>query len=168
MPTIERNDEDFELWVLLHQTRDAIFKAREKELARFGTSTMVAGALFIINSIRDPATPAEVSRWIFREPHTVTALLKRMEQDGLITRTKDLPRANMVRISLTEKGKLLLALVQKRESTHQIFNALTPQAKGHLRWYLNSLRESALSQLNSSAPPFPNLDAEVIPTTVSG
>ena len=83
-------DQDYNLWVLLHQAKDAVFKAREKELSQYGISAMEAAALFIIQAIGDKATPAEISRWIFREHHTVTALLSRMEKKGLITKVKDL------------------------------------------------------------------------------
>ncbi len=36
-------DEDYNLWVLLHQAKDAVFKAREKELSQYGITTMEAG-----------------------------------------------------------------------------------------------------------------------------
>ena len=42
-------DHDYNTWILLHQARDAGFKAREKELVQYGITTMEAGALFIIH-----------------------------------------------------------------------------------------------------------------------
>lgn len=79
-------DQDYELWVLLHQPRDAVFKAREKELSPYGISTMQAAVLFIILAIGNEATPTEISRWLLREPHSVSNLLSRMEKEGLVTK----------------------------------------------------------------------------------
>ena len=74
-------DKDYELWVLLHQTKDAVYKARDKELMELGISPIMAAVLVIVEAIDGPATPAEISRWLFRESHTVSGLLQRME-DG--------------------------------------------------------------------------------------
>ena len=76
-------DPEYELWVLFHQACDAMARAREDELRKFGISRIQAAVLFIIKAIEGPATPAEISRWLFREPHTVFRLLKRMEKQGL-------------------------------------------------------------------------------------
>ena len=75
MGSTSNTDKDYELWVILHQTRDAIFKARENELSATGISPMQAAVLFIIKSIKGAVTPAEISRWLYREHHTVSALL---------------------------------------------------------------------------------------------
>jgi DNA-binding MarR family transcriptional regulator len=40
-----------------------------------------------------------------REPHTITKLLHRMEKVGLVTKTNDLEKKNMVGVSITEKGQ---------------------------------------------------------------
>lgn len=82
MTTSLSRDKDFNLWVLLQQARDAVFKAREKELNQYGITPMEAAALFTIQAIGDTATLAEIARWIFREHHTATALLNRMERKG--------------------------------------------------------------------------------------
>ncbi len=69
MNTLSTTDRDYNLWVLLHQAKDAVFKARQKELSQYGISAMEAAALFIIQAIGNKPTPAEISRWIFREHH---------------------------------------------------------------------------------------------------
>ncbi len=72
----------YNLWILLSQTRTAIFKAREKELGQYGITVVEAGAYFTIKSIGGQTTPAQISRWLFREHHTITALLNSMERKG--------------------------------------------------------------------------------------
>jgi len=151
-------DQDFSLWVFLHQTRDAVFKAREKELSQYEITTMEAGVLFIIQAIGDKATPAEISRWIFREHHTVTALLSRMEKKGLIMKAKanDLGMKKMWTVSLTEKGENAYRQSVKRESIHTAMSPLSENDRQQLESYLKKVRDQALKH-SVSAPtlPFP-------------
>ena len=139
-------DQDFRLWVLLHQTRDAIFKAREKELKPYGITTMECGVLFIVEAVGYKATPAEISRWLYREPHSVSVLLSRMEKKGLIKKTKDLERKNLIRISLTEKGKQAHISCTKLKSVHNIVSTLSKEEYRQMASYLGKLRDSALKE----------------------
>jgi DNA-binding MarR family transcriptional regulator len=81
-------DEYFLLWVLIAQTKDAILRARERDYARYGISNDRRAVLSAIERNGGSATPVEISRNLFRELHSVTEMLKRMEADGLITREK--------------------------------------------------------------------------------
>jgi DNA-binding MarR family transcriptional regulator len=40
-----------------------------------------------------------------KQPHTISALVKRMEVQGLVSTKKDMERKNLVRVSLTKKGE---------------------------------------------------------------
>jgi hypothetical protein len=86
-PRLEE-DECFSLFVLVAQTKDAILKARQIEYERFGISNERRALLWIIQSYGDQATPAQIARRIFRELQSITEMLKRMESDGLVTRSK--------------------------------------------------------------------------------
>lgn len=72
--------EDYNLWMLLQQVGYAAFKARQKELNKHGISNIQAMVLFTIQAIGDKATPAEISRWVFRELHSVSGLLNRTKK----------------------------------------------------------------------------------------
>ncbi len=95
---------DYYLWVLFSQTRDAISKARERELHSQDISERHAQLLFIIELIGRNATPAKIARWLFREPHSISEIIDRMEKQGLLQKVKDLDRKNQVRIKITKKG----------------------------------------------------------------
>ena len=149
-------DNYYNLWVLLHQTRDAIFKARGKELNQYGTSTRHAAVLYTIKAIGDRATPAEISRWLFREPHSVSGILQRMESRGLINKVKDLERKNMVRVSITEKGRQAYQQSTKRKSIHKMLSSLSEEERQQLTASLAKLRNKALRELRvEHKPPFP-------------
>jgi MarR family transcriptional regulator, multiple antibiotic resistance protein MarR len=96
---------DYYLWVLFSQTRDAILKARERELQSQHISERHAQILFILKLIGRDATPAQIAKWLLREPHSISEIIDRMEKQGILKKVKDLDRKNQVRIEITEKGE---------------------------------------------------------------
>lgn len=140
-------DEDYELWVLLSNTQTAIHKLRSKELSRFGISPIEAMVLFSIANIASAAIPTEISRRVFREPHTISYLVRRMEDKGLVRRDKDLERKNLVRVAMTEKGWQAYYLSTGRESIHRTMSSLSEEERQQLRSCLQKLQEKALRDL---------------------
>jgi DNA-binding MarR family transcriptional regulator len=53
----------------------------------------------------------DIAKRLMLETNTVTPLLKRMEQQGILTRSKGLADARQVIVSLTEKGQNLQNLL---------------------------------------------------------
>jgi DNA-binding MarR family transcriptional regulator len=148
-------EDEFKLWVMLEQAHSAIFAAREKDLAQYKTSPMKVAVLFVVQQIGNEATPAEIARWILRKSHTVSGLLDRMEEDGLITRKKNLPKKNLVRVTITEKGKKTLHNSMKRESIRKIFAAIPKDERKQLYTQLEKLRAKGLKLSGFPKPPFP-------------
>lgn len=137
-------DEFWDLWTMLEQAHSGITLARDRELEKHGISTIKAAALFIIDSIGDEATPAEISRWIVRRPHSVSGLLDRMERDGLINKAKNLHKKNLVRVTITPKGRKAYETSLKRKTINQSLSALTAHERKELYGYLEKLRNKAL------------------------
>jgi len=137
-------DHDYNLWVLMRQTRDAMTRARERELEKAGISSIQAAVLFTIQAIGPEATPAEISRRLVREPHSVSGLLSRMEKQGLIKRVRDLPKRNMVRVVMTAKGQHAYEQSTQRRAMHDIMGALTEAERKELGSYLERLRTRAM------------------------
>ncbi|MCK4785222.1 MAG: winged helix DNA-binding protein [Desulfobacteraceae bacterium] len=135
------------LWMMLHQTRDAIFKLREKELNKFGISTPKAEILFTIEAIGYRATPTEISRHVLREFHSVSSILSRMEKQGLVKKVNDLDRKNMVRVCLTDKGHQVYHEAVKRETIVKILSCLSETEGQQLASSLKKLRDEALKDL---------------------
>jgi len=107
---------------------------------------MKAAVLFIVDSIGDEATPAEISRWLLRKSHSVSGLLDRMEKDRLITKTKNLHKKNLVRVTITEKGRKALALSLKRESINNTLSILSKEEQEQLYSSLEKVRDLALKE----------------------
>jgi DNA-binding MarR family transcriptional regulator len=92
-------------WENLAITYMTLQRARELELARSSLTIPQAGVLYFLKTSKEPLTPMKLSRRMNRQPHTVSALLTRMEAQGLVKTNKDLQRKNWVRVSLTKKGE---------------------------------------------------------------
>ena len=96
---------DHELKLLLWQVYHAVFRARQNELRSAGISPIEFAVLFIIKALGASVTPAEMSRYLFREPHTISELLIRMVKKGLVRKVMDSERANRRRILITKAGE---------------------------------------------------------------
>ena len=148
-------DQDYQLWVLLHQVCVATTRAREKELREVGISRMQATVLFWLKASNKSVTPAELSRLLFREPHTIFGLLNRMEQQGFVKKIKDMERKNLVRVVLTEKGEELWQKSKDMTAMHTIMDSLSLEQREMLRLYLGILRNTALKEIGLQPLSFP-------------
>ncbi len=155
MPEVSDVDRDYNLWVLLHQVSDIIFNSREEELRQYGLPATQAEVLFVIKAIGDKATPAQISRMIFRRPHSVSGILDRMAKAGLVKRTKDLHRKNWVRVTLTEKGQQAYKQALKRKSVQKILSSLSEAERQKLKSLLETLRNKGLKELGMDAKKVP-------------
>ena len=154
-----RCDEVDAAWLLLEQTRNAIFKAREFELEQLGISTIQAGVMFVIQTTGGRARPAEIARWLVREPHSISGLLTRMEGDGLLRREPDPERKNSVSIVLTAEGQAICDKTFRRESVREAFAGLNDEERKDLMGSLIRLRDRALKDRRvRNKPPFPTAD----------
>ena len=139
-------NEALRLWVLLGQTRDLIRNAIRKELEQFNVTSRQAAVLMVIQASTEKLTPAEISRQLFREPHTISAVLKRMEKQGWLTRQKDLNKKNMIRIALTEEGRKLYHKTSNRKSLHKIFSCLSEEEIRQLSSCLEKLKRRGMKE----------------------
>lgn len=153
MKPTEQAEKDYRIWVLLCHVRDAIYKVRDIELSESGVTVVEAGTLYVIRSIGDKATPAEISKWMVRQHHTVTALLKRMENKGLITKINDPRRKNSRIIKLTEKGEIAFQKSNIKESIQEVMSVLSEDEKEYLDNYLDRLRNKAVKYAMSMQEP---------------
>jgi len=138
---------DYYLWVLFSQTRDAILKARERELHTHHISERHAQLLFIIELIGHNASPAKISRWLLREPNSISEIIDRMEKQGLLKKIKDLDRKNQVRIEVTEKGHKVYQRSFIPRNIPEILSVLTESDRKRLISSLMKLRKAAIEHI---------------------
>jgi len=139
-------DKYYSLWLLLSQTRSAIFKVRHKKVGQYLHPNQAA-ALISIWAFEGQVTPAALSRRLFLEPHSVSELIIRMQKNGLVTKKKDKKRGNVVRISITKKGREVCQQVMGQELIHQLLASLSDEQRKQLRECLLILYAEALKEL---------------------
>lgn len=140
------DDEYFMLWVLIAQTKDAILKARERDYARYGIGNERRAVLWDIQNNGGTATPVAIARNLFRELNSLTELLKRMERDGLIARSKGSGRSK-VEVRLTDAGRKVFDQSLHNDTDERIFSVLNEKERETLASCLWKLRSRALEDL---------------------
>ena len=140
---------DHGLCELLHRTCHIMERVRENELRGMGLSVMRAGVLEILKSAQTPVTPSEISRRLYRETHSVSGLLNRMEKEGLIRRVKDLKKKNWVRVEITEKGEDAYRRSLEGNRIQEIMSSLLSSEQATLKAHVTILQNKAIQELRA-------------------
>ena len=85
-------DEYYSLWLLLSQTRSAVFKARHKKFGKYLHPNQ-ASVLVAIWVYDGETTPATIARQLFPEPHSASELINRMSEKGFVKKEGTLKEA---------------------------------------------------------------------------
>jgi len=92
-------------WSLLHRAADAMTRCEGEALRAAGLSPQQFALLAAVRSLPVPVTQKKIADRLDRRANSVTALLNRMERDGLVKRSSDLRDRRTVRITLTPRGE---------------------------------------------------------------
>jgi len=138
---------DYGLWYTFRRAHEAIHKIRKLELRRFKLSTVETGVLLIVHEGHNRVTPAEISRQLLKDPHSISQLLVRMAKKGLLKNIKGVPKKNMVQVQLTPKGEEAYKLSTKGNKLNKIMCVLSEKEKKQLISYLDRLRERAIEEI---------------------
>jgi DNA-binding MarR family transcriptional regulator len=139
--------ESYRVFQLLRYTADAIHRAREYELKKYNLTPEQAGALVCILSLGNNATQAELSRWLFRLPNSITILINRMEKMGLVKKRADKKRKNIIRLSLTKKGYEAYYHSIEFKAFSPIIEVLPEEKRLQLQAILETIRGKAFENL---------------------
>jgi len=149
MGEFSTEDNIFNLWRFFRQTGVIMGRARQKELKQYGISIEQAGAIDCVHVSGNSVTPTEISKWLILRPQSVSGLLNRMEEKGLITKTKDTERRNVVRVSLTEKGEQAYNELAKRKSIYSIIMSIDEEEREQLASILIKIQKASRNQLGT-------------------
>jgi DNA-binding MarR family transcriptional regulator len=142
-----RITDDEVLWENIFITSITLQRARELELAQVGLTMAQAGVLYQLKIAKEPMTPMKISRRMHKQPHTISALVTRMEADGLLKTAKDLERKNWVRVSLTKKGQEAFNRQITQKLTRNVTSCLSKKEKDAIAPICNKLRAHATEMI---------------------
>ena len=80
-------------------------RAVEKRLAKVGMTPEQVAVMWICRDCQGIASVAEISRFMSLQSQTITGLLNRMEEEGLVTRVPKRKGRPFTEVKLTEKGE---------------------------------------------------------------
>ena len=146
------NSQEYQLWVLLAQTRNIVNNARNKLVNRRNIPVSQGAALYYIHTDSKGVTIGELARYLFRSHNSVSELVTRMEKKGWLKRVKETSPNHRVRIVLTEEGKEACHQACSPEFIHEIISSLTPEQREQLQSLLGIVRERALKTLKTRVP----------------
>jgi DNA-binding MarR family transcriptional regulator len=138
---------DHIVWAVLRNAGHMMERVRDHELSRYGLTTRQAGILRHIKALGFRATPTAIARSTYREPTTVSAILNRMETQGLVKKTHDLRKKNQVHITLTKKGEQAYRQASRRESVYRILSRLDTETRRQLLRGLRKFQRSIILEL---------------------
>jgi len=131
-------------YVALRRVAKAIAAKADQQLVHWGISLAQYQVLRYLND-NGPATLGELSDYSFGGNSNMTAIMDRMERDGLVERVRDVPDRRVVRARLTHKGQELIeaATQPHRRFIVKLLSGLEPEALAGLRDLLARLESRA-------------------------
>jgi MarR family transcriptional regulator for hemolysin len=138
-------DNHYNLAAQVFFTHHALSKAKQSQLIDIGITYVEFQLLWAVEGLGKAATPAEISRVLMRKPPTMSALLNRMEKNGLVKRKNNPKNKKLKMVVMTPKGKKSLKLARQDDIIHNIMNSMTKKELDQLSSLLGKLKSTAYS-----------------------
>ena len=152
-----RYDGKLDLIVLLDQVRYMATRARENELRAYGLTLIQAAVLRLLRDSEDGATLQEISSVVTRETNSVSSLISRMQDKGLVKKQRT-KQGNGIRVLITEKGKQVYNESVDRTLLSMLLSVLSDEEQKELYGLLHKLKGKASVLLEAQyKPPFLSL-----------
>jgi len=148
---IEINENEL-LWGRLFLAAKVVERAREIELSHVNVSLIQAMVLYALKLSPEPLTPSRLARMLCREPHSMSALIDRMEKQGLVEKKHDLSRKNLVRVVVTPKGEEAFQRQRSVNAVSNLTSTLTKEEREALGTCVDKLRLRATELIRKMTP----------------
>ncbi len=144
--------ENQKAWMRLETLMSVMERARNLELAKSGLNIPQASVLYCLKIAKEPLTPMKLSRMMHKQPHTVSALVHRMEDQGLLVTKRDMKRKNWLRVTLTKKGEEALTRWASATTVPDALSCLSKKEQDALYSITKKLHNKALELLRRMQP----------------
>jgi DNA-binding MarR family transcriptional regulator len=148
---MELNENEIAWWEM-SVTSLILQRAWGMELGQIGLTVPQALVLTMVAGTTEPVTPMKLSKLLHREPHTISALLSRMEVQGLVKKERNLERGNWVRVTLTKKGKEAYERLVLARRVRNVTECLSKQELDVLNKMNRKLRAKGVEMLRDMLP----------------
>lgn len=136
-------------WGTLYQTYNAIFKLAELALLPHNLSLPQLHLLSVLKQEGGILTTGEIGRAMVKASQTITGLVDRLEEPGLVERVFDRSDRRKTWVRLTKKGerKLEETMPVANRLAEEISSALTEKELRELQVKNEKLRTAAMARL---------------------
>jgi len=141
-----------EEWTTLYQAYNAIFKLTELGLLPHGLSLPQLHLLCVLKKGGGILTTGEIGRAMVKASQTITGLVDRLEEPGLVERVFDRRDRRKTWVRLTEKGerKLADAFPVGNRLAEELSSVLNDEELKDLQAKIEKLRNAAMEKLAAS------------------
>jgi len=149
---VEQQSRGMAEWITLYQTYNAIFKAAELALLPHNLSLPQLHLLRVLKEGGDMLTTGEIGRAMVKASQTITGLVDRLEDPGLVERVFDRSDRRKTWVRMTAKGerKLQEATPAADRLVEEVFSALADRELRELEATTDKLRTVAIGKLGEA------------------
>jgi DNA-binding MarR family transcriptional regulator len=147
---------DLRVWILIGDLHHKMFWLRQKELSQYNITARQLHILEVIESLGSKATISTIAKAVNRKIDVISRQTMVMEEDGLITRTKEKPKSRLLTFKLTEKSLELLKIAMHSDAMREVLAVLNKEERKRLELILNrlssKLNEYTYNQIDDWSP----------------
>lgn len=138
------DDVSSELGYLIKEVQQALRKSMDKHLAAIGLTTPQYSVLAELKQFPG-VTSAELARKSFVTPQTMSLIVQKLEERGLLKRADSATNGKILNIEITAEGLKLLgeAHLKVEGVQDEIFGTLTAEESSNLQAILKKIRHRA-------------------------
>lgn len=132
---------------LLSVSQNSVFKYFCEELKVLDITPAQCGVLNCLFNF-GKTTPKEIGKELFLEPSSISGILDRMQNSGLIERTIDLENRRNIIVTLTAKGNSLKPKLEKiiLDMNNFFFDGFSSEEQKLLKKFFLSIIEKSLNK----------------------
>jgi len=138
-------------WITIYKAYNAIFKLTELALLPHGLSLPQLHLLGVLKKGDEPITTGEIGQAMVKASQTITGLVDRLEEPGLVERIFDRRDRRKTWVRMTEKGesKFTEAFPVANRLAEELSAVLTDQELKDLQAKLEKLWRAATDRLDA-------------------
>ncbi|MDI6858209.1 MAG: MarR family transcriptional regulator [Dehalococcoidia bacterium] len=140
---------DREEWAAVYTAFAILRKETQRVFSRWGITTPQATVLALLAEAKTPLTVSRLAQLMMHEVPSISSIIDRMSDAGMVERVKDNSDRRVTRIRLTNKGRKLhdsvrVAAVQVSE---ELFGVLSNEERAELKELLQRFRRRNMQRL---------------------
>jgi DNA-binding MarR family transcriptional regulator len=134
---------------LLYSASAILRKAFDQALAPWGITSSQASVLAFLEEVGHPITINQLARLLILESPSVTTMIDRLSEHGLVERTRDPKDRRKTLVRFTQEGKRLLKSIREpgQQLHDEMFDVLTDEERQVLRAILRKFRDENMARL---------------------